>query len=184
MEWNPKDLCFFHNDEKRRVDENVKSEEKRKFLLLIQAPGKPPKLISQKAMQPRGHKAPHKCHFLVWRNSHQDPVRGEQLVEARETRANTATYHCHLSSIPNTYMAFAMSAEYSIHNQFRQNEESKSTHVQVSLDMVSNTGCDITHFKDGKMKLGHSQPNHQAQDDKSGLLCLPICTETFSSELM
>lgn len=26
MEGNPKDLCFFHNDEKRRVDENVKSE--------------------------------------------------------------------------------------------------------------------------------------------------------------
>lgn len=50
-------------------------------------------------------------------------------------------------------MAFAMNAEYSIHNQFRQNEESKSTHVQVSLDMVSNTGCDITHFKDGKMKV-------------------------------
>ena len=25
-EWNPKNRCFFHDDEKRRVDESVKSE--------------------------------------------------------------------------------------------------------------------------------------------------------------
>ena len=46
-----------------------------------------------------------------------------------------------------------MNAEYSIYKQFKQNEESKSTHVQVSSDMVSNIGCDITHFKDGKMEV-------------------------------
>ena len=65
-----------------------------------------------------------------------------------------ATYHNHLSSIPSTDMAsFVMNAEYSIYKQFRQNEESKRTHVQVSSDMASNIRYDITHFKDGKMKV-------------------------------
>lgn len=48
---------------------------------------------------------------------------------------------------------FVMNAEYSIYEQFKQNEESKSIHVRVSSDMVSNIGCDITHFKDGKMEV-------------------------------
>lgn len=46
-----------------------------------------------------------------------------------------------------------MNAEYSIYEQFKQNEESKSIHVRVSSDMVSNIECDITHFKDGKMEV-------------------------------